>query len=102
MANGPTSHIYNCHRWRKLRLQILIRDGWRCQLCGVGLYRAKNGKRGNAAVDHITPLSQGGAPYDPANLRAICQADNTALSNRKLPKVIERRYPVRRAWWFLP
>ncbi len=45
------------HRWRKLRLTILNRDGWVCHYCG------------NPAnsVDHIVPKSQGGTD-DPRNL----------------------------------
>ncbi len=52
--------------WSKVRAQILARDGYRCQVqgptcTGVG-----------TSVDHIVPLSRGGARLDPGNLRAAC------------------------------
>ena len=98
MANGPHHHVYNSHHWRKLRLQVLDRDCWTCRLCGRALYGKRNGKRGNAAVDHIKPLSKGGAPYDPGNLRAVCGSCNSVLSNQKVPRVVVRQYPPRAVW----
>ena len=52
--------------WQRLRPAILARDGWRCWICG------------NPAntVDHVVALAEGGAPYDPANLRAACRPCN--------------------------
>ena len=57
---------YDSMLWRKLRLQILARDGHRCVDCG-----------GRATcVDHVKPWRQGGAWYDPANLVSVCRSDN--------------------------
>ena len=47
--------------WRQLRAQILHASGGICWLCG---------RPGADTVDHIVPLSDGGHPLDPANLRA--------------------------------
>jgi hypothetical protein len=47
--------------WRRLRAQILG-DSDVCWWCGHG---------GADAVDHVIPLSRGGPPLDPANLRPI-------------------------------
>jgi 5-methylcytosine-specific restriction protein A len=46
-------------RWRRLRENILARDGYRCQLCGA------------PAVDHVVRVIDGGSD-DPGNLRSLC------------------------------
>jgi 5-methylcytosine-specific restriction endonuclease McrA len=55
--------------WRELRLEILERDGWTCQVCGGPATQ----------VDHVIPRVQGGASV-PENLRAACAACNQAKS----------------------
>jgi len=53
---------YDTRAWRRLRVAVLIRDGYRCRWCG-----------GHARVaDHVVPLAEGGAPLDAANLVAAC------------------------------
>lgn len=49
--------------WRRLRAQILLRDLYTCQECGLVSERLE--------VDHTVPVSQGGTD-DPSNLRAMC------------------------------
>ena len=57
-------------RWSAVRLVVLERDGWRCRL-------ELEGCTGVAEhVDHIVPLSEGGARLDPLNLRASCASCN--------------------------
>lgn len=64
-------------RWRKVRVRILRRDGWLCQIRGPECL-------GEATeVDHIVPWRTGGAWYDEDNLRAACRPCN--LSVRWLP-----------------
>lgn len=59
--------------WKRVRATVLERDGYVCQ---IGLL----GCSGQATcVDHITPVSWGGAWYDPSNLRAACWSCNDAL-----------------------
>lgn len=70
-----TNKIYNS-TWRKVRAQVLERDGHRCTIgmsgcTGIG-----------TQVDHIHPLAFGGAPYDPSNLRASCANCNSSRSNK--------------------
>lgn len=65
--NGP---------WPRIRLSILERDGWACQI------RGRNCTRTADQVDHIVPLEAGGAPYDPANLRAACRRCNVGRRNQ--------------------
>lgn len=60
------------HQWRLVRLRVLERDGWSCQIRGEGcLGRADT-------VDHIVPRAHGGPLLDPANLRAACHVCNSA------------------------
>ena len=50
--------------WGSIRGRILDRDGWRCQHCG---------RAGRLEVDHRTPLADGGHPWEPSNLQALCR-----------------------------
>lgn len=51
--------------WRSLRAQVLLRDRGRCVYCGAPATH----------VDHVVPLSRGGATH-PANCVAACAACN--------------------------
>jgi 5-methylcytosine-specific restriction protein A len=57
-------------QWRRLRLLVLDRDLWLCQVNGPG------GKHHATEVDHIVPRGQGGDFWDPSNLRAACRPCN--------------------------
>ncbi|RBO54173.1 HNH endonuclease [Rhodovulum sp. BSW8] len=57
------SAIYRTQRWKAVRLEAKRRDGWRCVECGA---------KGRLEVDHITPLRDGGAPFDLGNLQCLC------------------------------
>lgn len=58
--------IYNTRRWRRLRARILRDEPW-CRHCG----------RPSQQADHIIALADGGAPWDPDNLQALCAACHT-------------------------
>ncbi|MBI2728606.1 MAG: HNH endonuclease [Polaromonas sp.] len=60
--------------WR-LRALVLMRDGARCQLCGV---EARNGA--TLHVDHIRPWSEGGETVC-ENLQILCHVCNIGKSN---------------------
>lgn len=49
-------------QWRRVRLEVLARDGCRCHWCGEYA----------DTVDHVVPLAVGGARLDPRNLVAAC------------------------------
>jgi 5-methylcytosine-specific restriction endonuclease McrA len=71
--------------WKRLRLQILKRDNYRCQ---------ERGPRctGRATqVDHIVNVAAGGAELDPANLQSICPSCNAIKASREAAK-------ARNAW----
>ena len=53
---------YHSAKWINTRDAILTRDPI-CKVCDNRL---------SEQVDHITPLSRGGAEYAPTNLRGIC------------------------------
>ncbi len=59
-----------------LRYEIMHRDGFRCQLCGVS---AKDGAM--LHVDHIVPVSKGGKT-EKNNLRTLCDRCNLGKRNR--------------------
>ena len=64
---------YGTQRWRRTRLRVLNRDGWRCYVASCML-------RGSVC-DHIAPVYDGMPDwefYDESNLRASCQRHNTA------------------------
>lgn len=77
--------------WRRLRLYVLDRDGYACQipdqvtglLCGAYADH----------VDHILPLSKGGAKYDDRNCRAACASCNLRRGAARHGKP-----PAGRAW----
>ena len=71
--------------WRKVRAQVLERDGHRCQIKAPGCLGIAN------EVDHIQPVSMGGEWYDEENLRASCQPCNLAR-NRKAKSTASRQW----------
>ena len=67
MPSGPA---YNTPAWRAVRMYVLNRDAWQCKV---------NGPRcagGASEADHVVAVADGGAMYDPANLRASCKRCN--------------------------
>lgn len=60
----PHDPFYTSATWLAARRDALHRADRRCQQPGCGA-RA-------SVVDHIRPRRAGGAPFDPANLRALC------------------------------
>src|SRR5512143_2301916 len=51
--------IYNSKKWKMTRRKML----GLCAVCGEVV---------GEEIDHIVPLAQGGAPYDPSNLQSLC------------------------------
>lgn len=67
--------------YRALRLAVLDRDRWVCQMRGPHCTGAAT------EVDHVVARANGGEVWDPGNLRAACRACNSrggaALANRR-------------------
>lgn len=80
--------------WRRVRLYVLERDGWRCQFPGDDDHPAQlSGNRcGRFAnhADHILAKSLGGTDH-PANLRAACRDHNLAKGDGRRQVVGARR-----------
>ena len=57
--------------------KVFDRDGWRCQLCGCKTLRSKRGSTHRKApeLDHILPLSKGGA-HSYLNTQCACRQCN--------------------------
>ena len=69
------------------RLRILERDGYTCQVCGLGAGDRDPGnptRNVRLQVDHIVPRSDGGSNQDD-NLRALCNVCNEGRSNLVTP-----------------
>jgi hypothetical protein len=58
-------------QWRVKRLEVLQRDGFRCQI------RGPKCETRATQVDHIIPVEDGGPIFDEVNLRAACHWCNT-------------------------
>ena len=67
-------------QWQRIRLSVLRRDGFTCQMCGAML-RGGKADRSNtvlrpAVVDHLVPFEWPGVPADaataPGNLWSVC------------------------------
>jgi 5-methylcytosine-specific restriction endonuclease McrA len=91
--------VYNTRRWHAVRRAVLERDGWRCQLCGepIDPHAVPRSPR-SATVDHVVPVLEGGAWYEPANLRAAHAVCNSTRANRGRGRPAAVTYPTPRAW----
>lgn len=63
----------------RLRIAVLVRDGYVCQYCGAPLTPGVD-----AEVDHIVPRCLGGE-NEPTNLVAVCPACNAKKNSKMLP-----------------
>jgi 5-methylcytosine-specific restriction endonuclease McrA len=59
---AATNGVYKGKKWATSRRAVLARDPI-CKVCDDAL---------STEVGHIVPLAEGGDPYDPAGLQAIC------------------------------
>jgi 5-methylcytosine-specific restriction endonuclease McrA len=79
--------------WRRLRLLILDRDGWRCQIAGPHCSKFAT------TVDHIVARVDSGDCWAPSNLRAACRRCNSAggadITNAMRYRTGEARYVTR-------
>jgi 5-methylcytosine-specific restriction protein A len=72
-ADASLRAQYKVKRWTDLRLSVLVRDLYQCQMCGVSLIQGREDGR-SALVDHIIPAKL--CPelfYEPTNLQACCR-----------------------------
>jgi 5-methylcytosine-specific restriction endonuclease McrA len=85
------------HVDRALRARVLERDGFTCQLCGLGAGDAdpyNPGRTIRLHVDHVDP----NGPAEDGNLRTLCSSCNEGRSNLSVPRAtINLLAAVRRA-----
>lgn len=65
-------HIYNSKRWAIVRRHILFSQ----PLCECGDIATD--------VDHMVPLDDGGDPYNPTNLQALCHPCHSRKTSREM------------------
>lgn len=73
--NKDTHHnrrVYNSKRWQLTRRAVLTDN----PLCPCGHLATD--------VDHITPISNGGDPWNPGNLQALCATCHGRKTNREV------------------
>jgi hypothetical protein len=70
---SSTDRRYSSYRWRKTRLAVLRRDGYRCWVRG-------SPQRGDVCdhIDAVTAATSDAEFYDPRRLRASCRNHNLA------------------------
>ena len=71
-----TKYNYDDAAWRRIRLLVLQRDGYRCRIGGKKCETVAN------QVDHIIPIADGGRRLDMNNLRASCKPCNSGRAAR--------------------
>jgi len=79
----PSQRITETHRWKLLRAELIETRPWVCGICGNRI-----ATRDEIEADHIVPVADGGAPFDPTNVR---------LSHRSCNRR-RRASRVRRPW----
>ena len=77
--NWATRNGIKKGRWARVRRRVLVRDRFRCKLCG---------KAGRMEIDHIVPLHVDPEqdPYRLDGLQSACRAchlDKTSRENRR-------------------
>ena len=73
---------------KEVRALVLDRNGYTCQMCGVGAgepHPDDGGRKARLHIGHIIDASLGGSD-DPTNLRAICSVCNEGAANVTLPR----------------
>ena len=74
-------------QWRRRRLEVFHRDGYRCRACG---------KAGVLECDHIIPRQRGGAEYDMENLQTLCRGCHIQKTAGEQPRAEPRTLEQRR------
>src|SRR5262245_66467279 len=69
------SRLYDKRRWHRTRRRQLMREPL-CRVChAFGLIVVASD------VDHVVPLTSGGAEFDPDNLQSLCKLHHTEKTN---------------------
>ena len=70
--------FYICRDWSAVRCEILERDLYMCQTCGISNQYLD--------IDHIIPKSLGGDDWNPDNLQVLCKPchESKSLQDNRL------------------
>ena len=72
---------YNTSRWRKIRLMIFKRDGFKCQMNGCGRVESDISR---LVCDHIKPHRGDRLLFwDPENLQTLCKPCHDSTKQRE-------------------
>lgn len=72
---------YGCYYEPVNRARIYERDGYRCYICGCAVVVSDKWRPDMATLDHIIPLSRGGAHVH-SNVKTCCSACNSSKSDK--------------------
>jgi 5-methylcytosine-specific restriction endonuclease McrA len=75
-----SSTVTSTAAWKRLRLEVLERDGYECQIRDIGCTVAAT------QVDHIVNTAAGGAELDPDNCQSACPPCNARKAQREATK----------------
>jgi 5-methylcytosine-specific restriction endonuclease McrA len=85
----PRSH----RRWQRLRAHILATHPPVCHICNQPIDLSLPGTNEmGPTVDHVVPITRGGAMWDPTNLRPAHRKHNGSKGDR------EHKPPRSREW----
>lgn len=70
--------FYESREWRDFATTIKAQRGWRCEDCGVDCSQDKRALH----ADHIVERVDGGADFDPLNIRCRCASCHYRKGNR--------------------
>ena len=80
---GANHHLHADPRWTRLSKRMIARHvGQHGYVCpGDGPEHPAHPTR-DLTLDHVLALTDGGAPFDPANTRVLCRSRNSANGAR--------------------
>ena len=78
----PDGSVFEDTVWQKVRKRAIASKDPVCALCGNPIDMEAPAYSPMACVDHIIPISRGGAPYDIDNLQLTHSRCNREKSNR--------------------
>jgi hypothetical protein len=84
--NDPARKLRSTKRWQSARRVRLNMDGGRCTFGTHGAERFWTERcpvTKDVDVHHIEPVNDGGAPYDPANLRTLCETHHNQVEQER-------------------
>lgn len=89
VRDQPWRAWYNTARWRKLRLEILLRDSFTCQMPQCGRLE---GNTSLLVCDHIDPHRGDEHKFwDKGNLRCVCKPCHDTLKQREEQASLNQR-----------